>query len=135
MAMVGAPNAGDDRVIISCSRQSASHSLCLEGRPADVAVQVSVLPPRRPEAEWSGVGVNEKALAAVAGQVVRHSIGRPRARPRAQQLAVQALIEPILLACGYACEPLPPGAADTYRAFAQRLRRGIKRRRARATAA
>jgi hypothetical protein len=84
---------------------------------------------------WLGIGVNEKALAAIAGQVVRHSIGKYRARPRAQQLAVQALIEPTLLACGYACEPLPPSAVDTYRAFAQRVRRDIKRRRARATAA
>jgi hypothetical protein len=135
MAMVDAPNAGDDRVIIPCGRQSASRSLYLDGLPADRAAQVSVLPPRRPEAEWLGVGVNETALAAVAGQGVRHSIGGPRARSRAEQLAFQALIEPTLLACGYACEPLPPSAADTYRAFAQRLRRGIKRRRARATAA
>jgi hypothetical protein len=135
MAKVDASNAGDDRRIISCGRQSASLSLCLDGLPADLAAQVSVLPPRRPEAEWLDVGVNERALATVAGQVVRHSIGKHRARPRAQQLAVQALIEPTLLACGYACEPLPPSAVDTYRAFAQRVRRGIKRRRARATAA
>jgi hypothetical protein len=81
---------------------------------------------------WLGLAANEEALAALAGRVVPHSVGKHRARPRAQQLAVQALIEPTLLACGYACQPLPPSPADTCRALLQRLRRGVKRRLARA---
>jgi hypothetical protein len=84
---------------------------------------------------WLGREVDQAALAAFGECVVRSAIGKHRARPRAQRRAVQALIEPTLLACGYACDPLRPGPLDAARAFAQRLRRGAARRLARATVA
>ncbi|HLB96088.1 MAG TPA: sulfotransferase [Acetobacteraceae bacterium] len=80
---------------------------------------------------WLDHDADETALASLAESVITRSIGKHRARPRAQQRAVQALIEPTLLACGYACHPLPPSPVDTVRALAQRLRRGVTRRLAR----
>lgn len=75
---------------------------------------------------WLGRGPDEQALAALAaGLSPVH--GKYRSRPRAQQLAVQRVIEPTLLACGYACTPLPPGLGDTLAALAQRLRRKWRR--------
>ena len=77
---------------------------------------------------WLGQDGDETALATLAERVDSRSIGKHRTRPRAQQRAVQALIEPTLLACGYACDPLPPSRVNTVRALAQRLRRGVARR-------
>ncbi len=84
---------------------------------------------------WMGIAADETALARLGERVFRGSVGKHRVRPRRRQHAVQALIEPTLLACGYACDPLPPSRADTVRAIAQRVRRGIARRLGRAPVA
>jgi hypothetical protein len=80
---------------------------------------------------WLGRAPDDAALREVAARVHRSSIGKHRLHPRSQQRAVQAIIEPVLLACGYECDPLPPSAVQTARAFAHRIGRGLRRRLAR----
>lgn len=55
-----------------------------------------------------GRPLDAAALAAFAATLRPLSIGKHRARPLAMQAEVQQIIEPLLLACGYACIPQPP---------------------------
>lgn len=82
--------------------------------------------------DWVGLSADEAALAALAARVDPRPVGKYLNRPRRQQRAVQRVIEPALLACGYVCEPLPYVFSDTLSAFVQRLKRGIRRRLGRA---
>jgi hypothetical protein len=77
---------------------------------------------------WLGMQPDEAALVASAAQIDPRPIGKHRHHPRRQRLAVQSVVEPVLLACGYVCTPLPPSLADNSRAFLQRCQRAIKRR-------
>ncbi len=58
--------------------------------------------------QWLGVPVDAQALATLQTKTHRRSIGKYRGQPMAAQRAVQRIIEPTLLACGYTCTPLPP---------------------------
>jgi hypothetical protein len=77
---------------------------------------------------WLGVDPDEAALAAMAREADPGRAGKHRSRPRAQQRAVQRVIEPELLACGYECEPLRHGLRDRLAGVVQRVGRGISRR-------
>ncbi len=77
--------------------------------------------------EWLGLPTDEAALAALAARVDPSSIGKHRRYKRSWQRAVQGVVEPTLLACGYDCAPLPPGPGDRLAALAQRFRRRLAR--------
>ena len=58
--------------------------------------------------EWLGLPADPQALVQLQNKTYGSSIGKHRSQPVAAQRAVQQLIEPMLLACGYACTPLTP---------------------------
>ena len=77
---------------------------------------------------WLGREPDEAALAALAARMDRRPVGKHRRQPARQQREVLALIEPMLLSCGYGEARLAPSATDRMRAMLQRLRMGLARR-------
>jgi len=77
---------------------------------------------------WLGLPSDAAVLSRLAASVQPGSIGKYRKQPAARQRAVQALIEPTLLACGYDCTPLAPSRLDGLRALFQRLNLSLRRR-------
>jgi len=75
-----------------------------------------------------GLQTDEAALAATAKNVRPDAVGKYRSRPPSKQKAVQRLIEPTLLAFGYACEPLPPTIFELVQYWPSRIWRALKRR-------
>lgn len=75
-----------------------------------------------------GLKPDDAALAATATNVLRVAVAKYRREPVSKQKAVQRLIEPTLLAFGYACEPLPPTAVELAQYWPSRVWRALKRR-------
>lgn len=75
-----------------------------------------------------GLAPDEAALAATAANVQSTATGKYRRKPASKQKAVQRMIEPTLLAFGYACEPLPPTMVELAQYWPSRIWRALKRR-------